>query len=65
MLAIKAGERRTLQVSARSGDDKIELCLRTGEGAAARGLPLKIRFIDRKGEVFDQIADEPEATLSQ
>jgi hypothetical protein len=26
--------------------------------AELRGLPLKIRFTDRKGEIFDQVADE-------
>ncbi|MBK9019448.1 MAG: DUF3108 domain-containing protein [Sulfuritalea sp.] len=48
VLALKSGERRTLHVRTRSGDDTIELWLRIGPGAAARGLPLKIRFIDRK-----------------
>ena len=57
-LTLPSGERRGLHVRTRSGSDTIELWLRTGEAAAARGLPLKIRFIDRKGEIFDQIADE-------
>ena len=60
-LELPAGARRALHVRTRSGGDTIELWLRTGEGAAARGLPLKIRFIDRKGEIFDQIADDAEA----
>ncbi len=57
-LAVPAGQRRALRVRTRSGGDTIELWLQAGEGAASRGLPLKIRFIDRKGEIFDQIADE-------
>ncbi|MBI5108283.1 MAG: DUF3108 domain-containing protein [Rhodocyclales bacterium] len=57
-LALASGDRSALHVRTRSGSDTIELWLRTGEGAMARGLPLKIRFIDRKGEIFDQIADD-------
>lgn len=57
-LALAGGTRRALHVRTRSGSDTIELWLRIGDGAAARGLPLKIRFIDRKGEIFDQIADD-------
>lgn len=58
VLTLPAGERRALHIRTRSGNDIIEIWLRTGEGAVARGLPLKIRFIDRKGEIFDQIADD-------
>jgi hypothetical protein len=65
VLALKSGDRRALHVRTRSGDDTIELWLRIGPGGAARGLPLKIRFIDRKGEIFDQVADEPETPQSQ
>ena len=65
VLALKSGERRTLHVRTRSGDDSIDIWLGLGPGAAARGLPLKIRFIDRKGEIFDQVADEPEAAQTQ
>jgi hypothetical protein len=65
VLALKSGERRVLHVRTRSGDDSIDIWLGLGPGAAARGLPLKIRFIDRKGEIFDQIADEPEAAQTQ
>lgn len=57
-LSLPTGERRAIHVRTRSGNDTIEIWLRTGDGAAARGLPLKIRFIDRKGEIFDQIAEE-------
>lgn len=58
MLALPAGERPTIHVRARGGGDTIEIWLHAGEGAAARGMPLKIRFIDRKGEIFDQIAEQ-------
>lgn len=57
-LALSGAERRVLRIRTRSGNDMIELWLRVGEGAEARGLPLKIRFTDRKGEIFDQIADD-------
>ncbi|MBI5900821.1 MAG: DUF3108 domain-containing protein [Rhodocyclales bacterium] len=57
-LATAGGERRTIHVRARGGGDTIEIWLPAGEGAIARGMPLKIRFIDRKGEIFDQIADD-------
>lgn len=53
-LALPAGERRALRLRTRSGNDTIELWI----AADMRGLPLKIRFIDRKGEIFDQLADE-------
>lgn len=56
-LALPGGARRALHLRTRSGNDMIDLWLRTGDGAVARGLPLKIRFTDRKGEIFDQIAD--------
>ena len=57
-LALPGGERRALHVRTRSSNDTIELWLRTGADAASRGLPLKIRFIDRRGDIFDQIADD-------
>lgn len=57
-LATAGGERRTMHVRAQGGGDTIEIWLPAGEGAITRGMPLKIRFIDRKGEVFDQIADD-------
>lgn len=62
---LPSGERRAVRVKTRSGDDTIELWLRTGDGAAARGLPLKIRFTDRKGEIFDQLADEADSRETQ
>jgi hypothetical protein len=57
-LALPGGARRALHVKTPSGSDSLEMWLAVGEGGAARGLPLKIRFIDRKGEIFDQIADD-------
>jgi len=53
-VALPSGERRATRLKTRSGGDTIELWIGTG----TRGLPLKIRFTDRKGEVFDQVADE-------
>lgn len=53
-VVLPAGERRATRLKTRSGGDTIELWIAAG----MRGLPLKIRFTDRKGEVFDQVADE-------
>jgi hypothetical protein len=53
-VALRAGERRATHLRTRSGSDTIELWI----AADLRGLPLKIRFTDRKGEIFDQLADE-------
>lgn len=64
-LALPSGERRALHLKTRSGNDTIELWLAIGEKAAARGLPLKIRFIDRKGEIFDQVADDADSAASR
>lgn len=57
-LALPAGERRALHLKTRSGNDSIEMWLAVGAGADRRGLPLKIRFTDRKGEIFDQTAQD-------
>jgi hypothetical protein len=57
-VALPAGERRATRVRIRSGNDTIELWLGVGKGADMRGLPLKIRFTDRKGEIFDQLAED-------
>lgn len=43
----------SLHLRTRSGGDTTEVWLVPGHG----GLPLKIRYIDRKGDVFDQVAD--------
>lgn len=53
-VALRSGERRATHLRTRSGNDTIELWI----AADVRGLPLKIRFTDRKGEIFDQLADE-------
>ncbi|MDO8786794.1 MAG: DUF3108 domain-containing protein [Sulfuritalea sp.] len=58
VVTLPTRERRALRVRIRSGNDTIELWLGVGKGADMRGLPLKIRFTDRKGEIFDQLADE-------
>ena len=56
VVALPAGERRASRLRIRSGGDTIELWLVVGKDAEMRGLPLKIRFTDRKGEIFDQLA---------
>jgi hypothetical protein len=56
VLALKPGEQRTIHLLTKSGSDTIELWI----APAVRGLPVKIRFIDNKGEIFDQLADEIE-----
>jgi len=58
VVTLPARERRAMRVRIRSGNDMIELWLDVGKGADMRGLPLKIRFTDRKGEIFDQVADD-------
>ena len=57
-VALPGGERRATRLKTRSGSDTIELWLGVGKDADTRGLPLKIRFIDRKGEIFDQLAED-------
>jgi hypothetical protein len=58
VVALPAGERRAMRLRTRSGGDTIELWLAVGKDAEMRGLPLKIRFTDRKGEIFDQLAED-------
>jgi len=53
-VTLSSGERRALHFSSRSGSDRIDVWI----AADVRGLPLKIRFIDRHGEIFDQLADD-------
>lgn len=53
-VALPSGERRAMRLRTRSGNDTIELWI----AADMRGLPLKIRFTDRKGEIFDQLAQD-------
>ena len=52
-LTIVGKEWSALRVSAKSGADMIELWI----APELRNLPLKIRFVDNKGEIFDQIVD--------
>lgn len=51
-LTVDGKEWRTLHLAAKTGTDGIELWI----APELHGLPLKIRFVDRKGEIFDQIA---------
>ncbi|MCX7168139.1 MAG: DUF3108 domain-containing protein [Rhodocyclales bacterium] len=53
-VALPAGERRATHFRIRSGNDSIDLWI----APDMRGLPLKIRFTDRKGEIFDQLAED-------
>ncbi|MCF8178423.1 MAG: DUF3108 domain-containing protein [Sulfuritalea sp.] len=49
------GKRQAVRMKSRSsGDDTIEVWIVPEQ----RGLPVKIRFTDRKGEVFDQLAQD-------
>jgi len=64
-LTVPAGDRRAWHLKTRSGNDSIELWIDAGKGAEMRGLPLKIRFTDRKGEIFDQIAADIEIKEAQ
>ena len=52
VVAVPAGERRAMHLRTRSGNDTLDLWIAPG----MRGLPLKIRFTDREGEIFDQLA---------
>lgn len=52
-LTIAGKEWSALRVSAKSGADVIELWI----APELRNLPLKIRFVDNKGEIFDQIVE--------
>lgn len=61
-LSFPTGERRTMHLKTRSGKDNIDIWLSAGEGKQARSLPLKIRITNRKGEIYDQIADDLLAT---
>jgi hypothetical protein len=61
-LSFPTGERRAVRIKTRSGNDTIEMWLSVGEGDQSRGMPLKIRITDRKGEIYDQIADNLPAT---
>lgn len=60
-LSFKSGERRALRLTTKNGPDSIDVWLaldKTGAVLRTQGLPLKIRFIDRKGDIFDQLAED-------
>ncbi len=65
VMALPTGERRAMHLKTLSGNDSIELWLAVGKDADTRGLPLKIRFTDRKGEIFDQLADDTDIQEKQ
>jgi hypothetical protein len=61
-LDFPSGSRRTVRIKARSGNDNIDMWLPIdGPDGQSRSLPLKIRIVDRKGEIYDQIAEDPPA----
>ncbi len=62
ILSFPTGERRAVRIKTRSGNDHIEMWLPVGEGEQSRGMPLKIRITDRKGEIYNQIADDLPST---
>lgn len=64
-LIFPGGGRQTVHIRTRSGRDSIEMWLPIGEGEPSRGMPLKIRILDRKGEIYDQIADDLPLTEPQ
>jgi len=52
-ISLAAGRLTTLHLRVRSEGDRTEIWLATAHG----GLPVKIRHVDRKGNVFEQAAD--------
>lgn len=52
-ISVNGAQTPTLHLRSRSGGDTTEVWLAPARG----GLPVKIRYIDRKGDVFDQVAD--------
>lgn len=55
-LPTRFGAQRALHLRTASGSEATEVWLALG----MRGLPLKIRYTDREGESYDQVADEIE-----
>lgn len=56
MLPTRQGDLRTLHLRAAAGVEAIDVW----SGLDLRGLPVKIRYTDRQGDSFDQVADEIE-----
>lgn len=56
LLPTRQGELRTLHLRTAAGVEAIDIW----SGLDLRGLPVKIRYTDRQGESFDQIAEEIE-----
>ena len=52
-VVLPAGERRALHWRTRSGKDTTDVWI----APDMRGLPLKVRFTDRKGDIFDQFVE--------
>lgn len=52
---------RAVHLQTRNGKDSIEAWI----AADVHGLPLKIRFIDRNGEIFDQLAQDIDVAAMQ
>jgi hypothetical protein len=55
------GGHRAMHLKTTNGSDMIEAWV----SKELPGLPLKIRFVDRKGEIFDQIAQDIDITGAQ
>ncbi len=55
-VAMKHGEMRTLHLRTAAGAEAIDIWL----GLDLHGLPLKIRYTDRQGESYDQVAEDIE-----
>lgn len=55
-LELSAGSLATLHLRARSDGDTTEVWLAPAYG----GLPVRIRYVDRKGDAFEQTADSPD-----
>ena len=53
-VVLPAGERRALHLRTTSGKDTTDVWI----APDMRGLPLKVRFTDRKGDIFDQFAED-------
>ena len=59
-LALRMGEVRVLHLKARSGVEATDVWI----ALAPPRLPVKIRYVDRKGEAFEQLAEEIDPPLA-